>query len=159
MVAWCEILITAVNFWSPTIKYGIWHFILLHIVPSKWMNGRKSNLGQLGCHHSSPKTNWMLKNSYIWYTQHQNLIKVMTQTTFTIWHSQVFIKPLHTRINMGKDFLVLGAQSPPKALAPVPFPSAIVQCLCPVPLHSALAQIPFPILSIPLFDSYLGTQW
>ena len=59
-----EILITAVNFWFLTIKYCIWHIILLQIVPSKSMNAGKSNKGSLGWlmgPYSLPKSPKMVK--------------------------------------------------------------------------------------------------
>ena len=38
-----QILITTINFWVLTIKYGILHIILFQIVPSKGMNVKKGN--------------------------------------------------------------------------------------------------------------------
>ena len=34
---------TTVNFWFLTIRYGIWHTIVLQNVPSDWMKAGKSN--------------------------------------------------------------------------------------------------------------------
>ena len=42
-VARGQIRTNAVNFWFPTMRYGMWHTILLQIFPFDWMNAEKTN--------------------------------------------------------------------------------------------------------------------